>query len=591
MTDLRNQEFTRGRLSLITLSPRPTGVHMSVPQLTFGPNTPSGVQVDLDRLLQTKLAILANSRGGKSWLMRSLLEGLHGHVQQLVVDVEGEYATLREVYDDYVILAKSGGDLDVDEATVGPVMVALLQADANVILDLYEFLPERRDKGTGKLLLSERDAVTAAAIEALMALPKGAWRHLLVAVDEAQTLAPEGRVTPAASALTDLVMRGAKRGYGAVFASQRLALLSNSLTSQCSNRIIGFHSLGNDVKRAGDELGFTKREADALRDLEPGHFYAFGPAISRRVVRVKSGPVKSTHPEPGGVVQPTPPTSASLGEVIASLRTVPPAHPDEGGLAEAERARYEREIARLREQIEGLEAQLATSREATTAPRVDAAPHKAQEPAPPRPADQSAEKVHRTPPMPKVAPLGTRSQPLQPTQPLPANPLPLPQQRILNALAELEVLGVTNLDRTTLAVLSDQSPKSSAYRGHLATLQREGYTHHPGGGAVALTDMGRSLADTSAPPATVEALHRRWYAYLAPYERRLLAELIEVYPAPLSRDALAKRAGRSANSSAYRGALAHLKALGLTTHPGSGQVKANTLVFPSWAAREHAASV
>ena len=590
MTDLRNQGFTRGRLSLVTLSPRPTGVHMSVPQLTFGPNTPGGVQVDLDRLLQTKLAILANSRGGKSWLMRSLLEGLHGHVQQLVVDVEGEYATLREVYDDYVILAKSGGDLDVDEATVGPVMVALLQADANVILDLYEFLPERRDKGTGKLLLSERDAVTAAAIEALMALPKGEWRHLLVAVDEAQTLAPEGRVTPAASALTDLVMRGAKRGYGAVFASQRLALLSNSLTSQCSNRIIGFHSLGNDVKRAGDELGFTKREADALRDLEPGHFYAFGPAISRRVVRVRSGPIESTHPEPGGVVQPTPPTSASLGEVITSLRAAPPDTPEEGGLAEAERVRYEREIARLREQIEGLEAQLAASRDAATAP-LDAALHKSQEPAPSRPADRSAKEAHRTPHMPKAAPLETRSQPLQPTQPLPATSLIPPQQRILNALAELEVLGVTNLDRTTLAVLSDQSPKSSAYRGHLATLQREGYTHHPGGGAVALTNTGRSLADISAPPATLEALHRRWYAYLAPYERRLLAELIEVYPAPLSRDALAKRAGRSANSSAYRGALAHLKALGLTTHPGSGRVKASVLVFPSWATREHAASV
>ena len=584
MTDLRNQEFTRGRLSLATSSPRSKGVHMSVPQLTFGPNTPGGVQVDLDRLLQTKLAILANSRGGKSWLMRSLLEGLHGHVQQLVVDVEGEYATLREVYDDYVILAKSGGDLDVDEATVGPVMVALLQADANVILDLYEFLPERRDKGTGKLLLSERDAVTAAAIEALMVLPKSEWRHLLVAVDEAQTLAPEGRVTPAASALTDLVMRGAKRGYGAVFASQRLALLSNSLTSQCSNRIIGFHSLGNDVKRAGDELGFTKREADALRDLEPGHFYAFGPAISRRVVRVKSGPVKSTHPEPGGVVQPTPPTSASLGEVITSLRAAPPDTPEEGGLAEAERVRYEREIVRLREQIEGLEARLVASREAAaTAPRADIAPHRSRKPAPSRPADRSAEKAHRAPPMPEVAPLEARSQSLQPTQPAtpPTTSLLLPQQRILNALAELEVLGVTSLDRTTLAVFSDQSPKSSAYRGHLATLQREGYTHHPGGGAVALTDTGRSLADISAPPATLEALHRRWYAYLAPYERRLLAKLIEMYPAPLSRDALAKRAGRSANSSAYRGALAHLKALGLTTHPGSGRVKASALVFPS----------
>jgi hypothetical protein len=48
-------------------------------------------------------------RRRKSWLLRRLLEQTHGHVQHLVIDPEGEFASLRERFD-YVHAAKSGGD-------------------------------------------------------------------------------------------------------------------------------------------------------------------------------------------------------------------------------------------------------------------------------------------------------------------------------------------------------------------------------------------------------------------------------------------------------------------------------------------------
>ena len=52
--------------------------------------------IDLPRLLETRMLIQANSGGGKSWAIRRLLEQTAGHVQQLVIDPEGEFATLRE---------------------------------------------------------------------------------------------------------------------------------------------------------------------------------------------------------------------------------------------------------------------------------------------------------------------------------------------------------------------------------------------------------------------------------------------------------------------------------------------------------------
>lgn len=68
-----------------------------------------GVTCDLDRLVDTRLLVQANSGGGKSWLLRRILEQTHGQVQHLVIDPEGEFASLRERFD-YVLAAKHGGD-------------------------------------------------------------------------------------------------------------------------------------------------------------------------------------------------------------------------------------------------------------------------------------------------------------------------------------------------------------------------------------------------------------------------------------------------------------------------------------------------
>ncbi len=67
-----------------------------------------GVHLDLDRLISTRLLVQANSGGGKSWALRRLLEQTHGSVQQIVIDPEGEFASLRERFD-YVLASRQGG--------------------------------------------------------------------------------------------------------------------------------------------------------------------------------------------------------------------------------------------------------------------------------------------------------------------------------------------------------------------------------------------------------------------------------------------------------------------------------------------------
>jgi hypothetical protein len=65
------------------------------------------LQLDLPILVDTRLLIQANSGGGKSSLLRLIAE--RGGIQTIVLDNEGEFASLREAVD--VLLVGTGGEL------------------------------------------------------------------------------------------------------------------------------------------------------------------------------------------------------------------------------------------------------------------------------------------------------------------------------------------------------------------------------------------------------------------------------------------------------------------------------------------------
>ena len=65
----------------------------------------SAVGVDLEELLATRLLVQGNSGSGKSHLLRRLLERSAGHVQQIVIDPEGDFVTLAGPHGHVVIEA------------------------------------------------------------------------------------------------------------------------------------------------------------------------------------------------------------------------------------------------------------------------------------------------------------------------------------------------------------------------------------------------------------------------------------------------------------------------------------------------------
>src|SRR5260370_42701328 len=73
------------------------------------------LDVDLPRLVDTRLLIQANSGGGKSWLLRLIAE--RAGIQTIVLDPEGEFASLREAVD--VLLVGREGEIPADSRSAG----------------------------------------------------------------------------------------------------------------------------------------------------------------------------------------------------------------------------------------------------------------------------------------------------------------------------------------------------------------------------------------------------------------------------------------------------------------------------------------
>lgn len=294
------------------------------------------INLDLSTLVVTKLLIQANSGGGKSWVIRRILEQTFGKIQHIVLDLEGEFSSLREKFD--YVLAGRGGDTEAHPRSAKLLARRLLELQASCITDLSE------------LRFHERLEFVRIFLESLVDSPKHLWHPALVIVDEAHIFCPEGKKNESADAVIDLATRGRKRGFCAVLATQRLSKLHKDAAAELNNKLIGRTGLDVDMKRAADDLGFIgKEQMLSLRSLAPGEWFAFGPAISRSVVRLKVGDVLTRHPRVGEqrIVAPPPPTE-KIKKLLAKIQDLPKEAEQEAHDVEylrAEVRRYKHELA------------------------------------------------------------------------------------------------------------------------------------------------------------------------------------------------------------------------------------------------------
>jgi len=262
--------------------PEPDG-----PSIPLGETGRGTLHLDLNRLLAGRCLIQGSSGAGKSMTLRHLVEEAHDYLTTMLIDPEGEFEGLAKHIGAATIRAS---EIASDGLTAAASRARHHRLPLH--LDLTDLEPDQR--------INKASAFFAG----LLASPREDWKNtVLVAVDEAHLLAPHLAASArdaetrrlGVATMTDLCSRGRKRGICPVIATQRLAKLASSVVSELHNMLIGLNVYDRDVARATDLLGFGSDQAAALRDLRPGAFYAFGPALCRRPTLVQVAPAVTRH--------------------------------------------------------------------------------------------------------------------------------------------------------------------------------------------------------------------------------------------------------------------------------------------------------
>jgi len=297
------------------------------------------LEINLPTFIDSRALICANSGGGKSYAVRKILEESSNKVMSIILDVEGEFRTLREQYD--FLLIGNEGDVELNMKSAKLLPQKIMELEVSTIVDISD------------LKRSERIKYVKDFLESLMELKRANWKPCLVILDEAHLLAGQQEKQDSCSAVIDLMTRGRKRGYCGILCTQRISKLHKDAVAEANNIMIGRTGLDIDMKRASEILGFTnKQDMLSLRDLEAGEFYVFGTAISRKVTKAFVGEVKTTHPKVGMDLRKEiiKPTDKIIG-ILSKIKELP----QEAEKELRELNDYKKEIMELKRQLRVVE--------------------------------------------------------------------------------------------------------------------------------------------------------------------------------------------------------------------------------------------
>lgn len=565
-----------------------------------------GLDCDLDVLLETRLLVTASSGGGKSFLLRLILEQTFGHLQHFIIDTEGEFGTMRPTYD-YVLVAQEGGEAAADPRIAPLLTRRMLELGASAIMDISELKPAER------VLFVRRVA------ETLVDVPRSLWHPLLIVLDESQIFCPQHGNAESMGPLNDLMGRARKRGFCPVLATLRPAMLHKDSANLCHNKLIGV-SMEADAKRAADQLGLAGREGwRQLQTLTSGEFYAFGPALTQVVTKVKAYLPETRPPARGALKSAPPPPSAKVRGLLPKLADLP---------AEAEHERktledVKRDNANLRRDLTlAKKAQPASGPpdESVIERRVTAAitARDREHTASLRAASGYTDKLERVIKdtagtlggladrlqkavngrdmiEPKPSQLGGegRERPSSPTRPrLLPTPPPAPAAASMPAdlreldggaramLLELAARHPLSWTQVQLGVLCGYAHTKSTYRTYRSRLTSRGLIAIIGD-VVSITDAGLALVGNAIPDAPLDhaSAMALWRSKLDKGAYAMLAAVVEAGSEGLTEDEMAERSGYDRETSTYRTYRSRLTSRGLVTIAG-GRVVATDVLFP-----------
>jgi hypothetical protein len=570
-------------------------------QIPLGKSSASILSLDLMKLIESRMLTCANSGGGKSTLMRIIVERASGKIPFIILDWEGEFVTLREKFD--VVLVSNDGEIPIDLRSAKLLARKLIELHASAVIDLSDLVEPTKKRQY------VRDF-----IDSLISLPRSLWNPTIIGIDEAHLLCPEKEKSESGQAVINLLSLGRKRNLCAILASQRISKIHKDALAECKNVFIGNTWLDIDRKRAIDNLGLGKEGHQQLRDLNQGEFFAFGPALSLKGVhRFQADNSETRAPKAGERHKMIiPKASDVVSHIVEQLADLPQKAEEEiKSLEQAKKqiAELERTIkmtptvpqeqlrvayqdfeerfeSKLNAEIRARqEAELVAERwydnyrelcgkandissrllQINQLSSIEAEPLKIDSP---RPRPLKPVKLEEVKPSQRAI---EKRQTIKSTSSGDSK-LGGGERKILTVLAQYP----QGRSKTQIAILAGYSHRGGAFNNYLSALRTKGFLTGAGD-RLEITDDGLlTLGDYDALP-TGQALLDYWMNQLGKAERESLHVLASHYPQALSKERLAQIAGYAASGGGFNNALSKLRTLELIQ--GRGELKASDVFF------------
>lgn len=555
----------------------------------------------LDFVTQSQ-AILAKKRVGKSYTASVQAEELLKAGQQIcVIDPTGAWWGLKSSADgkhEGFQIAVFGGehaDVPLEESAGETIAQAIVEQRFSAIIDLTLFR-----KG-------QVNRFMAPFLETLYRLNRDAM-HLFV--DEADAIAPQkpfGEEARMLGAMEDVVRRGGIRGIGTTLITQRPAVLNKNVLTQCeilcALRIVhhkDIDAIHEWIEVHGDPELAEKMIA-SLPSLPIGTAWFWAPGwgdlFQKVEIRKRETFDSGATPKPGETKR-TAKVLASidlqkLGEQIQA--TVQRAKENDPKQLRAEIARLRKELEKPQKAAQPVIDQKAIDRavKAATTPLIRQIEDARQ---------QARKAVAQLLPLTNIevqhvevdtvlsnrnGTTGTVGAQIDftPVGAAPRSPIPIngnsdltgPEQRILNAIAWLNSIGVQDPEQAAVAFLAGYTIGGGAFNNPRGRLNQRGLVEYLPGERIRLTVDGAQLAQAPDTPLDAEEIQQRILERLPGPERKILSVLIQEREG-LPNDELAARAGYADGGGAYNNPRGRLRSLGLIEYQ-SGKVVPKSLLF------------
>ncbi len=217
----------------------------------------NGEGVNEQDLITSRSCIIAQSGAGKSYGLAVICEQLAKKgLGFCIIDTEGEYFSLKQQYELLWVGGKES-DINIKNLNFKELAFKAIKESIPIIFDVSD---------------SDNETVNEWIKELYEAATKLKNPYLLI-IEEADKFVPQRGAQ--LKIIYEIARRGRKRGLGLMVASQRPALISKEVLSQCNHQLIGRLTVENDI----DSVKYffnSKENLKSLPDLMAGEFYMIG---------------------------------------------------------------------------------------------------------------------------------------------------------------------------------------------------------------------------------------------------------------------------------------------------------------------------